>query len=69
MTSLDEIAHREGNGERHIRLLTPLAFLLPRYVQAIIDGVAPAEITVTGLAQQVADSWSDQERLATVREA
>jgi hypothetical protein len=69
VTSLDEIAHREGNGERHIRLLAPLAFVSPQYVRAIIDGVAPADITVSGLAKQVADSWSDQDRLATIRDA
>ena len=37
-----EIAGREGRGERHIRLLAPLAFVSPRIVAAIADGTAPA---------------------------
>ena len=67
MTSLDEIAHREGKGERHIRLLAPLAFLSPQYVRAIMDGIAPADITVSGLAKQVADSWVEQHRQTSGR--
>ena len=42
---------REGQGERHIRLLAPLAFLSPRIIAAIVDGTAPANLTVTGLAK------------------
>ena len=37
--SFDEIAEREGKVERHIRLLTPLAFIPPRTLAAIIDGL------------------------------
>jgi site-specific DNA recombinase len=33
-----EIAEREGKVERHIRLLTPLAFIPPRTLATIIDG-------------------------------
>jgi hypothetical protein len=40
--SFAEIAKREGQGERHIRLLAPLAFLSPRIIAAIVDGTAPA---------------------------
>jgi site-specific DNA recombinase len=39
--SFCEIAEREGKVERHIRLLTPLAFIPPRRLAAIIDGSAP----------------------------
>ena len=49
--SFAEIAEREGQGERHIRLLAPLAFLSPRIIAAIVDGTAPADLTVTGLAK------------------
>ena len=42
--SFAEIAKREGQGERHIRLLTPLAFLSPRIIAAIVDGTAPADL-------------------------
>jgi site-specific DNA recombinase len=57
-----EIADRESHGERHVRLLAPLAFVAPRIVAAIADGNAPADLTVTGLAQGLPHSWSKQER-------
>jgi site-specific DNA recombinase len=57
-----EIAERESHGERHVRLLAPLAFVAPRIVAAIADGNAPADLTVTGLAQGLPHSWSKQER-------
>ncbi|MGH6846791.1 MAG: hypothetical protein ACREC0_04930 [Methylocella sp.] len=49
--SFAEIAEREIQGERHIRLLAPLAFLSPRMIAAIVNGTAPADLTVTGLAK------------------
>ena len=49
--SFAKIAEREAQGERHIRLLAPLAFLSPRIIAAIVDGTAPADLTVTGLAK------------------
>jgi site-specific DNA recombinase len=57
LTTLTEIADREGLGERHVRLLAPLAFAAPRLVVAIAAGNAPAVLTVTGLAQRLPDSW------------
>jgi site-specific DNA recombinase len=60
--SFCEIAKREGKVERHIRLLTPLAFVSPRIIVAIMDGSAPTDLTVTGLAQPLAFSWTEQER-------
>jgi site-specific DNA recombinase len=62
IASFAEIARREAQGERHIRLLTPLAFLSPRIIAAIVDGTAPADLTVTGLAKALPYSWADQER-------
>jgi site-specific DNA recombinase len=56
-----EIAEREGRGERHIRLLAPLAFVSPRIIDAIVDGSAPADLTVTGLAKALPYSWAGQE--------
>jgi site-specific DNA recombinase len=61
--SFEEIAEREGKVERHIRLLAPLAFVSPRIVAALIDGTAPADLTVTGLAKGLPYSWAEQERL------
>jgi site-specific DNA recombinase len=55
--SFAEIAEREGKVERHIRLLTPLAFLPPRTLAAIIDGTDPHDSTVTALAQAVPYRW------------
>jgi hypothetical protein len=60
--SFAEIAEREVQGERHIRLLVPLAFLSPRIVAAIVDGTAPTDLTVTGLARALPYSWGERER-------
>ena len=60
--SFDEIACREGKGERHVRLLASLAFVSPRIVAAIVDGNAPAGLTVTGLARALPAGWAEQER-------
>jgi len=50
----------EAQGERHIRLMAPLAFLSPRIIAAIVDGTAPADLTVTGLAKALPYSWAEQ---------
>jgi hypothetical protein len=57
-----QIARREGKVERHLRLLAPLAFLSPRIVSALLDGAAPANLTVTSLARTLPYSWAEQER-------
>ena len=62
IASFAEIAKREGQSERHIRLLAPLAFVSPRIIAAIVDGSAPANLTVTGLAKVLPYSWAEQER-------
>jgi hypothetical protein len=51
------LTEREGKVERHIRLLTPLAFIPPRALAAIIDGTGPHDATVTALAQAVPYRW------------
>jgi hypothetical protein len=40
-----------------IRLLTPLAFITPCTLAAIIDGTGPHDATVTALAQAVPYRW------------
>jgi DNA invertase Pin-like site-specific DNA recombinase len=66
VASFGVIAHREGKGERHIRLLAPLAFLSPRIVSTILEGTAPADLTLTTLARVLPYSWAEQEhRVAT----
>ena len=62
VASLAEIAKRENQCERHIRLLAPLAFVSPRIIAAIVDGTAPAGITVTGLAKSLTYSWVEQDQ-------
>jgi site-specific DNA recombinase len=56
------LARREGKAERHIRLLLPLAFLSPRIVAGLLDGTAPADLTITALARALPWSWAEQER-------
>src|SRR6266404_2815721 len=62
VASFTVIARREGKAERHIRLLAPLAFLSPRIVSALLDGTAPADLTLTKLARALPYSWTEQER-------
>jgi site-specific DNA recombinase len=62
VSSFAEIAKRESKVERHIRLLTPLAFISPGMILAIMDGSAPADLTVTRLAQALPHSWAEQEQ-------
>jgi site-specific DNA recombinase len=60
--SLAVLARREGKLERHIRLLLPLAFLSPRIVSGLLEGTAPAGLTITALARMLPWSWAEQER-------
>jgi DNA invertase Pin-like site-specific DNA recombinase len=62
VATLAEIAERERLGERHVRLLAPLAFVSPVIVVAITNGNAPADLTVTALAKALPHSWAEQER-------
>jgi site-specific DNA recombinase len=62
ITSFADIAKREAQGDRHIRLLAPLAFVSPRIIAAIVDGTAPTDLTVTGLAKALPYSWAEQEQ-------
>jgi site-specific DNA recombinase len=61
-SSFAELAKREAKAERHIRLLVPLAFVSPRIVSKILDGTAPAGLTITTLARALPWSWAEQER-------
>jgi site-specific DNA recombinase len=62
LASFSEIAERESQCERHIRVLARLAFVSPRIIEAIAGGTAPAALTVTGLAKALPYSWAEQER-------
>jgi hypothetical protein len=63
--SFAAIARREGKVERQVRLLAPLAFVSPRIVSALLDGTAPADLTLTTLARALPWSWAEQERRHT----
>jgi hypothetical protein len=58
--TLANIAKREGKVKRHIRLLLPLAFVSPAIVKDIVDGGAPADLTVTGFAYALPYDWAEQ---------
>jgi site-specific DNA recombinase len=60
--SFDDIALREDKVERHVRFLAPLAFVSPRIIEAIANGSAPADLTVSSLARTLSHSWAAQER-------
>jgi site-specific DNA recombinase len=60
LTSFSALFALEQVG-RHLRLLAPPAFLSPRIIAAIVDGTAPAGLTVTGLAEALPYSWIEQE--------
>jgi site-specific DNA recombinase len=57
--SFGEIAQRENKVERHIRYLAPLAFVSPRIIEAIANGNAPADLTVSTLARTLPHSWAE----------
>ena len=61
--SFEEIAVQEAKGDRYIRFLTPLAFVSPKIIIAIVEGSAPAGITVSGLARSLPHSWVEQEKI------
>jgi hypothetical protein len=42
--------------------LAPLAFVSPRIVSALLDGTAPADLTLTKLARALPYCWAEQER-------
>jgi site-specific DNA recombinase len=62
VNSFHEIAQSENKVERHIRHLAPLAFVSPRIVEAIANGSAPADLTVSSLTRGLPHSWTEQEK-------
>jgi site-specific DNA recombinase len=57
VSTISEIAEREGNVERHIRLLLPLAFTPPALITSLIEESAPHDLTVTWLAKHIPFEW------------
>jgi site-specific DNA recombinase len=62
IASFAEIAKKEGKVERHIQLLSQLAFTSPKIVSAINERAA-ANINVTMLAKIARMGWYQQEKL------
>ncbi len=56
------ISGRENLAERHFRFLAPLAYLSPRIIEAIAEGRAPADLTVTRLVRGLPMVWAEQEK-------
>jgi site-specific DNA recombinase len=56
------LANQEKLAERHLRFLAPLAYLSPRIIQAIAEGRAPADLTVTRLVRNLPLTWAKQEQ-------
>ena len=56
------IAKQEELAERHVRFLMPLAYLAPRIIEAIAEGRAPFDLTVTRLVRNLPTVWADQEK-------
>ena len=52
--SFADIARREAKAERHIRHLAPLAFVSPRIVAAILEGIRAGEAHGDGACQDTA---------------
>jgi site-specific DNA recombinase len=67
VASFDDIASTEGLAERYVRRLAVLAFLSPKIVQAIAEGTAPTDLSVSRLTQALPHSWSAQEQAFSLR--
>lgn len=63
MASFDEVAAAENLAERYVRRLAVLAYLSPKIIQAIAEGVAPNGMTVSGLTMALPHAWAEQEAM------
>jgi site-specific DNA recombinase len=61
-TDIGTIAKRENLAGRHVRFLAPVAYLSPRIIEAIAEGRAPADLTVTRLVRNLPIVWAEQEK-------
>jgi len=63
LTSLKEVAKREGVSQRYIASIIKLAYLSPQIMSKIAKGNIPHELTLTRLKKNIPLDWSEQERL------
>jgi hypothetical protein len=57
----EKLAREDKIAERYLRHLLPLAFLSPRVVKAIVEGTAPAHLSVSSLTRSIPYRWADQD--------
>ncbi|MCP4560329.1 MAG: recombinase family protein [Bosea sp.] len=60
--SIAGLAGQAGIDARHLRQLLPLACLSPRIVEAIANGTAPANLTLSALTSTLPHDWAEQEQ-------
>lgn len=56
------LAEQSSVEQRHLRRLLPLACLSPRIVEAIAEGTAPANLTLSTLSSALPHDWAQQEQ-------
>ena len=61
--SFAEYAATENLAERYVRRLAILAYLSPKIVEAIVDGIAPSGLTVSRLTDGLPHAWAEQEAM------
>jgi site-specific DNA recombinase len=69
--SLTALARREGLAKRYVARLTKLAFIAPSIVEAIVEGRAPAALSLQMLMDNRVSlplGWKDQERLLELQQ-
>ena len=67
VSSLDELAAREGQDRRYVRRILRLAFLPPDLTEAFLEGTQPPHLTVSELIEaDLPLEWSEQRRLLGV---
>ncbi|MGW9332857.1 hypothetical protein [Bosea sp. NPDC055594] len=60
--SIAALAEQAGLDQRHLRRLLPLACLSPHIVEAIANGTAPANLTLSALTSALPHDWASQEQ-------
>jgi site-specific DNA recombinase len=63
VSSLRSIAQSVSRSERHVSQVVRAAFLAPDLVEAVLQGRAPAQLTLRQIMKQLPYDWSEQRRL------
>ena len=62
VSSLRSIAQSVGRSERHVSQVIRAAFLAPDLVEAVLQGRAPAQLTLRQIMKQLPWDWNEQRR-------